>query len=218
MAHSSFHSVGRETDQTPNDGPDLSALVASRICHDLVSPMGAIGNGLELLNMGQIHHGPEMDLIAESIQSAMTRLRFYRITFGAVSDEQGMSQAEINSVITAIDKLQKQSISWNSRVELSRRRVKLAFLLIMCLETALPWGGEIRIEDCEGGLTLVGVSERLKIEDELWSALALGHSDAPITSARIHFALAISEIAAQHCRLSIVHDRSALRLSLQFKG
>lgn len=178
--------------------------------------MGAIGNGLELLNMTQGKPGPEMDLIAESIENATTRLRFYRITFGAVSEDQSMSQAEILSVLGALDKLQKQSIIWTSQTELSRRKVKLAFLLIMCLETALPWGGEIRVEDCEGGLAFVGLSERLKIDDDLWAALASGCAEVPVTSARIHFALAMAEIAAQGATLDIVQDRSALRLSLRF--
>lgn len=206
------------SDQTPNVGADLYALVASRICHDLVSPMGAIGNGLELLNMTQGSTGPEMDLIAESIENATTQLRFFRITFGAVSDDQAMGQAEILSVLGALDKVQKQSIIWNSHAEMSRRRVKLAFLLIMCLETALPWGGEIRIEDCAEGVCLLGVSERLKIDEDLWTALAQGHSDMPITSARIHFALAMAEVAAQQVKLSISQDRSALRLVLHGAG
>ncbi|MCC5967714.1 MAG: histidine phosphotransferase [Natronohydrobacter sp.] len=179
--------------------------------------MGAIGNGLELLNMAQGSHGPELDLIAESIQSATTRLRFYRITFGTVAADQGMSRAEILSVLAALEKLQKQSIHWNSQAELSRIKVKLAFLLIMCLETALPWGGEIRIEDCDGGLSLVGISERLKIDDDLWTALAQGHSDAVITSARIHFALAMTEITKQGVSLSIMQDRSAMHLSVRFR-
>ncbi|WP_175546799.1 histidine phosphotransferase family protein [Natronohydrobacter thiooxidans] len=178
--------------------------------------MGAISNGLELLNMAQRGSSPELELISDSIQNATTRLRFFRITFGAVSEDQGMSRAEILSVLKEMDKLQKQSIRWDSQAEFSRRRVKLIFLLIMCLETALPWGGEIRIEDCDGGVHLTGLSERLKIDDELWSALWRGHSQVPITSARVHFAIAMAEIAAQAARLSVTQDHAALRLSLRF--
>lgn len=48
---------------------DLAALVSSRICHDLISPIGAINNGLELLNMsGLAHDGPEIQLIGDSVK------------------------------------------------------------------------------------------------------------------------------------------------------
>jgi histidine phosphotransferase ChpT len=67
---------------------DLAALVSSRICHDLLSLIGAINNGLELLNMsGASPIGPEMQLICDSVKSASARIRFFRIAFGAASDD-----------------------------------------------------------------------------------------------------------------------------------
>ena len=68
--------------------PDLAALVGSRICHDLISPLGAIGNGVELLGMTGVPDGPEMDLIAESVGNANARIRFFRIAFGAAAADQ----------------------------------------------------------------------------------------------------------------------------------
>ena len=50
---------------------DLAAFVSSRICHDLISPIGAINNGLELLNMSEASPVvPEMQLICDSVKSA----------------------------------------------------------------------------------------------------------------------------------------------------
>ncbi|HMS96693.1 MAG TPA: histidine phosphotransferase, partial [Tabrizicola sp.] len=63
------------------DQPDLAALIASRICHDLISPLGAIGNGVELLAMERA--GPELDLLSESVAHANARIRLFRISFGA---------------------------------------------------------------------------------------------------------------------------------------
>ena len=54
---------------------DLAALVGSRICHDLISPIGAIGNGVELLSLTDGDTGAEMDLINESVQNANARIR-----------------------------------------------------------------------------------------------------------------------------------------------
>ena len=60
--------------------PDLAALVGSRICHDLISPIGAIGNGLELFLMDTAG-GPELALITESISHAKARIRFFRVAY-----------------------------------------------------------------------------------------------------------------------------------------
>ena len=57
------------------DKPDLTALLGSRICHDLISPIGAISNGVELLLMDNVAKGPEMTLIAESVANANARIR-----------------------------------------------------------------------------------------------------------------------------------------------
>jgi histidine phosphotransferase ChpT len=67
---------------------DLTALVGSRICHDLVSPLGAIGNGVELLGLTGIAPSPEMALIVESVENANARLRFFRIAYGAAGTDQ----------------------------------------------------------------------------------------------------------------------------------
>ena len=56
---------------------DIAALIRSRICHDLISPIGAIGNGVQLLAMSCGAAGAEMDLITESVQNANARIRFF---------------------------------------------------------------------------------------------------------------------------------------------
>lgn len=57
---------------------NLAALIGSRICHDLISPIGAINNGLELLGMSDTPEGPELELISESVGNASARIRFFR--------------------------------------------------------------------------------------------------------------------------------------------
>ena len=79
---------------------DLPALIGSRICHDLISPIGAINNGLELLEMAGTGAapGPELALIGQSVESASARIRFFRIAFGAAGD-QTMGQNEVTSIL-----------------------------------------------------------------------------------------------------------------------
>ena len=62
--------------------PDLAALLCSRVCHDIISPVGAINNGLELLDEGGADEDA-MNLIRQSAKNASARLQFARIAFGA---------------------------------------------------------------------------------------------------------------------------------------
>src|SRR5436190_8512783 len=64
---------------------DLASLLCSRLCHDLLSPIGALNNGIELLADEQ---DPEMrerclELLAESARASANKLKFFRLAFGA---------------------------------------------------------------------------------------------------------------------------------------
>ena len=217
MAHDATHSAARRTGQTGNTDQDLSAMVASRICHDLVSPLGAIGNGLELMQLASSTLGPELSLVAQSTDSANARLRFYRIAFGIVSASQSISRAEILSILDALQPHQKHKVSWTCDTELTRQQVKLMFLLLMCLETTVPWGGEIVLRSAPCGVELVANAHRLRIEDSLWTALCDAGRIEDLTSAKIHFALAGAEIAAQGYAVSVTAQESsfAIRVALE---
>ncbi|TVP72518.1 MAG: histidine phosphotransferase [Rhodobacteraceae bacterium] len=216
MAHKNMNSAARSADQIANDALDLSASIASRICHDLVSPMGAISNGLELLQLSQQQGGPEFDLITQSVESATSRLRFYRIAMGRVSADQKMGRAEILSILTAMEKHQKQKCQWNSALDLSRRQVKLVFLMLMCLETALPWGGRIEISDTASGLELRTISDRFKINDELWARFEQPVNFAELSSAQIHFGLASAEVRKQQATYTMTQNSTGLCIRIDF--
>ena len=70
---------------------DLLSLLGSRICHDLVNPLGAIGNGVELLQMTGAR-GPELELVEGAVAAAQARLRFFRIAFGAAAPDQNVAR------------------------------------------------------------------------------------------------------------------------------
>ena len=79
------------------DKTDLAALVGSRICHDLISPIGAIGNGVELMMMDRASASPELALIAESVASANARIRYFRVAFGTAGADQRIARSEVHS-------------------------------------------------------------------------------------------------------------------------
>jgi histidine phosphotransferase ChpT len=68
-------------------GPDLAGVVAARICHDLVSPVGAIVNGTDLIDeLGAAQAADEIAMVALSAQRAAAMLKFHRLAFGAIGD------------------------------------------------------------------------------------------------------------------------------------
>ena len=78
--------------------PDLSSLVAARLCHDLISPIGAIGNGMELLQMTEGRGVAELELISDSLATALAKLRFYRLAFGPADAQARQSIDEARQI------------------------------------------------------------------------------------------------------------------------
>ncbi|MBC7138338.1 MAG: histidine phosphotransferase [Defluviimonas sp.] len=198
------------------DDPDLTALLGSRICHDLISPLGAIGNGVELLSMAGTAGGPEMALIAESVASAKARIRFFRIAFGAAAAEQRLGRPEILSVIADAMAGGRLSVDWQPEGDQARREVKLAFLALQCLETALPWGGRVSISRQGTGWRMRAEAQRMKVDPALW-AVATGSASASaegISAAQVHFALLPVEAARQD--RAVAAELQPTQISLRF--
>ncbi|RGP39256.1 histidine phosphotransferase family protein [Pseudotabrizicola alkalilacus] len=197
-----------------SDKPDLTALLGSRICHDLISPIGAIGNGVELLMMDGMGSSPELALIVDSVANANARIRFFRVAFGAAgASEQRIGRAEVASILSDLTRGGRLLMDWQSPADLSRREVKLAFLAILCLESAMPHGGTLSIERGESRWTLRGEAGRLRIDADLWELLSNPASTVEIGPGQVHFALLRDEISRQHRRLTVEVGDTAVRLS-----
>jgi len=195
------------------DRPDLAALIASRICHDLISPIGAIGNGVELLTMEPGGQRPEIALISESVANANARIRFFRISFGAASGDQRIARSEVLSVLTDLTRGGRASYAWTSAPELSRREVRLAFLLLQGLETAMPYGGKVQVAQGDSGWTILAEAARLKLDPALWQALERMSAPEGIGANHVHFALVADEVARQNRRLAVETGETSIRLT-----
>lgn len=196
------------------DKPDLAALVGSRICHDLISPIGAIGNGVELMVMeGASVKGPEMALISESVGHANARIRFFRVAFGATGPDQRIARSEVSAILSDMSQGGRVTLDWISPTDLPRRDVKLLFLLVLCAESAMPYGGRITVERGDTRWMIHAASPRLKIDTALWECLADPTASADIGPAQVQFLLVPEEINRQHRRLSAELSATEIRLS-----
>jgi histidine phosphotransferase ChpT len=138
---------------SPGPAPDaleLAALLCSRVCHDLISPVGAIVNGLEVLDDNPKPEDREfaLDLIRKSAKTASARLQFCRLAFGAagsagaqidLGDAQNMARGHLEDA--------KTKITWNlPRVLLAKNRVKLLLNMMVIAQQTIPRGGVITVD------------------------------------------------------------------------
>ena len=195
-----------------SEKPDLAALLGSRICHDLISPIGAIGNGVELLSL-QGRDGPEMALIAESVAHASARIRFFRLAYGAFGADQRVAKGEVASILADMTRGGRLAFGWTSAGDLARRDVKLAFLLIQCLETVLPAGGRIAAVQDDERWTITAEGARLKVDPALWAVLVDPAAGPEVGAAEVQFLLAAEELRRTRRRLTTDLGPAQVRLS-----
>jgi histidine phosphotransferase ChpT len=192
--------------------PDLGALIGSRICHDLISPLGAIGNGVELIALSGQVPSPEMSLIAESVENANARIRFFRVAFGAATSEQSLGAQEIAAIVEALGQTGRHRMEWTAGGA-TRLEIKLAFLIILCVGSAMPWGGGIAVRRIGDGWQISGRAERMKVEPVTWAALCDPRLPLAVTSAEVEFPLARHAAARLGCDLFVDIGEGAIAVN-----
>jgi histidine phosphotransferase ChpT len=183
-------------------------MLCSRVCHDLISPVGAIVNGLEVLDDNPKPEDREfaLDLIRKSARTASARLQFCRLAFGAagsagaqidLGDAQNMARGHIEDG--------KTTITWNlPRLLLPKNRVKLLLNMMVIAQQTIPRGGVLAVDAIGEGevfgfrVTASGLNARLpqNIAD-LLSSPHLAASDAH--SVQPYY----TRLLAQACGLSV---------------
>src|SRR5580692_3691354 len=172
----------------PLEALDLAALLCSRVCHDLISPAGAIVNGLEVLEESKDEETKifAMALIKKSARTASARLQFCRIAFGAA----GSAGAQIDlgdaeNVARGFIEDEKVKLSWGlPRLLLGKNRVKLLLNMLVVAGQSIPRGGNLSVEPVGSGetvtfrVTAAGLNSRLP--PALPGLLAGGSADTTI--------------------------------------
>mgnify|MGYP001015515481 CR=1 FL=1 len=129
---------------------DLAALIASRVCHDIISPVGAINNGLEVLaeeGQSEDMRTFAMELISKSARQASAKLQFARLAFGAAgSAGASIDLGDAETVAKGFMAGEKADLTWTAtRVLMPKNLVKLLLNLILMAGHAIPRGGVIEV-------------------------------------------------------------------------
>jgi len=192
--------------------PDLVALLGSGLCHDLVSPMGAIHNGLELLQATGDTGGDEMALIRQSLDAALARIAFFRLAFGKATDARPLAERELRDVIGAMYRDSRTTVLWRDTEDRPRAEIRLACLALLCIEVAIPWGAAVEVTRNPNAWVFHVDAKRLKIDSPLWHALGRGAVPSDLNGPEVQFGILARACRALRRPISVSADDSHLSL------
>ena len=137
------------------EGLDLAALLCSRVCHDLISPVGAIVNGLEVLEEEKDESTKQfaLDLIKKSSRTASAKLQFCRIAFGAAGSAGAqIDTGDAETISRGFFEDDKTKLTWNlPRVLMAKNRVKLLLNMLILAGQTIPRGGTLTVDPVGSG-------------------------------------------------------------------
>jgi len=171
-----------------NRSAEFASLLCSRLCHDLLSPVGALNNGIELL---ADETDPEMrarcmELLADSARASANKLKFFRLAFGAAGGFGEM--VDTREARAAIEGLHGQDgkvkLGWMVEAPaLPKIGIKVLLNLALIAGDALVRGGQLDIAAEAGEIVIRAEGPRLVLDPELRNAL-LGEADPDLLSPR----------------------------------
>lgn len=170
-----------------NRSAEFASLLCSRLCHDLLSPVGALNNGLELL---ADETDPEMrarcmELLAESATASANKLKFFRLAFGAAGGfGELVDTREARAAVEGLHGNGKVKLGWMVEANaLPKGAIKVLLNLALIAGDALVRGGQLDVAAEGGEIVIRAEGPRLVLDPELRNAL-LGEVDPDMLSPR----------------------------------
>jgi histidine phosphotransferase ChpT len=165
---------------SPISASDLAALLAARLCHDLVSPISALGAALSVLDdeRAEDMRDDAIELLRTGANQARAKLEFCRLAFGAGGSKPAViDMSEIRRLADEMFKDSRPDLIWKTEATgLEKPAARVLMNLIWLAVDALPRGGTVTIEAVagEGGarLSLVSEGKKVRLEDAYIKAMA----------------------------------------------
>lgn len=170
---------------------DLASLLCSRLCHDLLSPVGALNNGLELLadETDPAMRARCMELLADSARVSANKLKFFRLAFGAGSGfGEKIDARDLEAAVRGLVADNKRlELGWYvEEPALSKLAAKVLLNLVLLAADALVRGGHLDVgaEEAEGGTEIVVKlqGQRIILDPELRRMLVEGEGAEGVTA------------------------------------
>ncbi|MFO7856429.1 MAG: histidine phosphotransferase family protein [Paracoccaceae bacterium] len=194
---------------------EIAGLVAARLCHDLISPAGAIGNGVELMREIGGPPGPELDLVADSAEKLGASLQFLRLAFGPAPAGESAGLAGVHRIARRWFAHQRAELDWpDGAGDTTRRAARLRLNLLQAAASSLPRGGVVAMRERESGGFAVRAEGPAVVAPE---SAELWLTDAPAaprpTPRDVHWLLAGRHAAEAHAGLALHRTDTALVLT-----
>jgi histidine phosphotransferase ChpT len=168
---------------------DLAALLCSRVCHDVISPVGAIANGLELYDdpeMDAETRQTALDMVRSSARTASAKLKFCRIAFGAAgSAGASIDMGEAGEMAKGFVGSEKVKLDWQApRENRPKQQVKLVLNMLLMAMAAVPRGGLVTISVEGDVFTARAQGDRAKVPEAI-AQVVDGTADLNLLDARL---------------------------------
>lgn len=205
---------------------DLVAMLCSRLCHDLVGPISAVANGVEVLQDDDTDmRDAAIDLLAHSSELAANRIKFYRLAFGASGGE-GVMISLRDARTTVVDFLSDSRVelrwpddSVDDSAGLSKDGLKLLLNMILIVAESMPRGGDLEVsiapEDDNVRVAVVAVTDRLAFSDVANACFSDGEmpEEVPAKASPVLLAMELAQAAKTEVRASVSADTLTLLAS-----
>lgn len=202
---------------------ELAALISSKVCHDLVNPVGATNNGFEVLDSETDPSAKAyaLDVIRSASRQASARLEFARFAFGAAGNagtiiELGKVQEIARGVI---EQSNKHKLLWHAGPSfMAKDKVKLLLNLIANAVTALPHGGQIHVtfdgDETRQGFTIRCAGNRARPPQHL-PEFIMGQNTRPLDAINIQAYYTWRMAGAAGMRISILMDEADILVTAE---
>lgn len=159
------------------DALSMSALLSSRVCHDLINPVGAIGSGLDVLDdpeMDASMRGAALDLIKSGARKAVALLAFARLAYGAGGAYGAeVSLEEAQKALSDVFEFAKADLDWRLGTGAApKEKVKTILILAHAAADCVPRGGTVVVAGDMGGVEITATGKKAMLQDDLKKALA----------------------------------------------
>lgn len=197
---------------------ELAGMVCARICHDLISPVGAVVNGADLIReLGAPDAAEEMEMVGQSARRAAALLKFHRLAFGAVGDPgAALGRNQLRERVEDVLAGPRVQLGWSAPEgpPVTVPVARLTCLMLLAGRAMLGMSGSLRVVLPAGGTPPVAViaeGESAAATEDQRRWLAGGPGPAP-DSRHVEFALAGPAAAAAGARIELIEGMGQLAL------
>ena len=212
--------AGEKTAGASLDDLALTALMSSRLCHDLVNPVGALSSGLDVLSdesMDDELRDEALDLVRTSADKAVATLKYARLAYGMGGDYAGeVPFDEARDVLAALYACGKSELDWAvSAPAAPKEEVKAVLLLAHAAAESVPRGGRVRVEGAGGVYVIEATGARVLLNEASARVLAGDAGELKPKFAPLYIAGVLARRTGGAAEAHLADDRMTMRVSFR---